>query len=527
MIKPTKTAPRTMVVLAALILLALTSHSAMADDGSARVSSEARAGFQMSPMVNYLDARPGQVVPFEFRARSRGGDNRVTVQLVGLTQEESGRINAAADVVPEGVELKTPAELVLSTTDAAAIRGTIRVPADKSYFAFGVLVTDEGRQLQPTADPGERRASVKFVTRYLLRVEVTVHGGRGATVADLVLGKGELVDREGRAVAQISVDNEAASAVEFEARARLVRAAGDTRTPVGPFFSLHHPIRANMPEPDRYAARVLGHSEILLEAPVPDPVFEGEYELEVRVVTPTRRAQERFPVIVAEDAFPAQRAVVARAVRAIQISPAAIELSNARAGNRLATVALRNTGPAPVTVRVSPTSLAGEPGEGISIRPAAVTLAPGRERNVMVAMSGRVESNAHYLLLHCVVRPHDGGAGGAVDIPVGINVPADAAREAEVAEARWVEDDGAFVVSVENTGETHLVLDGRLQLSDAFERSVTLRSGYGRWLLPGSSTELYFKPTRPLPPAAYDARFSIRLAPSQRPIEGRSEIELP
>ncbi len=530
----TQTPYQWMIVLLSLLA---TAASGASTASAQQVRADAAPGFRIEPLVVKAGARPGQIVPFEFRIS--GGDKpaHLQVRLVNLVQRPNGQIHISQGDPPQDVRLKSPDSLVVEPGDQAKLQGEIRVPGHSSYLAFGLLVTDRGQPMkaEPSAaqTDGRRRLAVRYVTQYLLRIEIQVHGGRGATTSDMKLPTASLVSRDGLAVVHAEVENPTPTAVQFQARARLLRGEGEAAVPVGPYFMLGHPIRANEEGPRRYEVRALGDTRLHLEAPVPDPVFPGNYQLEVQLINERRMvgARKRFDLSVDEDDFPAQRAVVARVVNAVHMTPSQIELSLDKGGSRMTTVSIENAGSEAVDVTINAKPRRGDgKADWVVVRPADLTLRPGSKRGVMIALDRRNMPSSEadlYAMLQVSVQPVDGGAGGEQLVPIGLLAGKSVQRQATFGDWRWESDKTEIILPVTNPGSRHLALDGRLTMVDEFGRKLKMEAGYGRWLLPGDSETLTFTLPRSLPRGTYQMNWDIGLGPDAAPTQWQQELVVP
>ncbi len=82
----------------------------------------------------------------------------------------------------------------------------------------------------------------------------------------------------------------------------------------------------------------------------------------------------------------------------------------------------------------------------------------------------------------------------------------------EVQPLRFVPDAKypAFRSLVINQGTTHLALDARLLIASQSGQRQVLTGGFGKWLLPGQSTNLEFRLDRELTPGNYQLVLEVQ-----------------
>ncbi|MCA9046338.1 MAG: hypothetical protein KDA69_18580, partial [Planctomycetaceae bacterium] len=302
-----------------------------------------RPAFQIEPLVHRFEARRGKLIPFEFELVAKT-ETTVDIKAVAMIQQETGIILPAENSpVPPGLTVSSEGRVDLGEEEMTLIKGTVRVPLDDSPFhTFGVLVKNvNGESVDVNgAQPEGTSLGVKFVTQYLLRCDVDVLGARGGVVERLVLPHGELGEANGFALARVFIENPTPDSTTFNARCRLRNVATGAEYPT---FELGMPCRANLSGPERLEGRILGDSRIRVEAPIPHPLFVGDYELIVDLVERNKvQLTQRFPVSVVGDDFPAQNRNLLEVVPGVLASPGTIELSLERGGQRSASIELGN-----------------------------------------------------------------------------------------------------------------------------------------------------------------------------------------
>jgi mRNA-degrading endonuclease toxin of MazEF toxin-antitoxin module len=498
----------------AIVMLHAACSTGYAGDRGKPVEAAFRPSFELKPLVQRYEAPPGKVIDFAFDARALGGSTRLQIQPVGLIQNEDGQIEPDEDATPSGLRMLSPAAMDLKASRPGQIRGRLTVPTSGAFHAFGLLVTDlgpppdEGRG----KDPEQVSIGVKFVTRYLLRIEVVARGVRDDSALKLQVDEGGLTDMGGLAHAGLLVTNPTNTQFEFQAEGRLYRVGGSA---LGPSFKLAMPCRNNQNDRHRYHSRLLGHSKVRVRAAVPEPVLPGEYELEVTLKVDGRSiSTRRFPVTVTPDMFPAQAAVVASIVQGVSVSPTHLELSLRPRGNRLMAVKIANTTDRPVDVFVQPRAASGTDGPPpwAVVRPDRFQLSAGMTRNVLVTLTNGERFTEHqYARLQVQVSPTDGGAGGQRELPMALITRTETPVKLSLGSVTWdpTPRSWGFEIPVVNEGRIHVPLNGTIKLTDSFGRSVELKGGFDRWLMPGEAGKIRFPFLRPLPPGPYTVQASV------------------
>ncbi|MEQ8209338.1 MAG: hypothetical protein RH917_05855 [Lacipirellulaceae bacterium] len=466
-----------------------------------------KPSFRMTPLVVQANARPGQEVRFSITLEAFDKPLDVMIHPVGLQQDGRGLILPDVQARITGdIRLLTKSRVRLRAGESTEVRGAWQLPATKSdFFMAGLLVTDSGAALEAENGQSSDRVGgrVRFVTRYLLRLEANCRQGAAST--DLAIRDGKLLDREGSAWASCQLDATRSGSVHTEILGRVLNAEGE---PVTTPFPMYMSVRQNQPEKTRRQVHLLTGSKVQVVAPVPAPLFPGKYQLAVqRKGTGAQATEQRFPLTVGENDFPAQRSLVAEVVRSLEVSPRQIELSTLRGGRRRVPLQFHNRGPQAVTVQLS----APDADAWLMIRPQQFTLAPGRKRNVLVAYRGgtNVQDNRYGKLVAEVV-PTETVQGGRVELPVGLIADESSVARIQFGSAHYLQtnENTILLVPTKNEGTRHALLQTQLTLVDSQGRKWQAAAGFGRWLLPGASSQLEFKLPR-LPAASY----SLDLAP--------------
>ncbi len=523
------------IALSTLLLAAIVTTPCLAQTGGFQqkleLHPEVKPTFQVTPMTQHIEAARGKLVQFEFAIESIDRITTVNVQPVALRQDPNGTILPDTDSLPpDNVELLSAAQMVLADNDSKAIRGQVRVPSTKaSFHSFGILVTDLGRIVDRApinaGDQAARRVGIRFVTRYLLRVDITVTGARGEDVSQVVIESAELLEEGGYAKARVWISNPTDSPLEFQTRCRMLRDGSRIGKST---FNVVMPNRATMEPPDRFDIRILPGARLRLEELVPEAIFPGDHQLEVDLVS-NRRSRKKgvFPLTIEAGDFPAQDATVVQAARDVTIAPAQVELSLRRGGKRIVPLEIQNLSQQDVQIEITPTDGAEQLAELLVLRPTEATIRAGSQRKILVMMNSSQDFEQNqYVGLNVEVKSANGESVGSFAVPVALLARTEEKSDLHVEPIQW---DGestppAFVVPVSNTGEMHLPLHAKLSMVDAFGRIVEMQAGFGKWLLPGAASELRFRTRFAPPPGEYRCRLIIDRGPDEDKLELESTL---
>ncbi|RLS58112.1 MAG: hypothetical protein DWH91_03245 [Planctomycetota bacterium] len=496
------------------------------------ITESVRPAFVIDPIVNRIETRPGRTIPVEFGITCESKPVKLEIQRVALTQDENGTIFANTKVPPpEELEIQTPLAVELQPTEKFVIRGRVRVPNTQSTFhTFGILVRDAGQLTDPSNAPKSDtpRVGIRFVTQYLLRCDITVQGIRSESAAKLKVSRAELIEVNGIPMAQVYVENPTAGPIEFGLRAQIRHSENSENRPT---FPLWMPVRSNTEEPQKFIGRILAGARIRMISPLNAAVFPGEYYMESSLVGDNRvLVKVGFPVIVQEGDFPAQGIATVQAAPGLLVSPSQVELSLQRGGSRTHVVQLENTGTAAVDVQLVSESIDGIPADWVVVRPDSVTLPPGTRRKVSLSFTGTTQVDNHrysYLRL----KTQGAGADPLETTPVlvaALGRSTSSIPELTASPLTWDarEINPAFVVELKNSGTMHFPINGLLILGDEAARPYEVRGGFGKWVLPGGSESIRFKPPANLAPGHYTARLIIPTGEGKEPLEQRLELDL-
>ena len=496
-----------------------------------RITEEVRPAFIIDPIVNRVEARRGKVVNVEFGITCQGSPSALEIRTVALTQDENGTIFPNEKVpAPTDLEIITPKSVELKPDGKFVIKARLRVPETQSTFhSFGILVRDSGQlRAKPNDDkPDGPRVGIRFVTQYLLRCDVSVQGVRSDNARKLLVNSAELIEVDGVPQVHVYVENPTEGPIEFGLKAQI-RASeeGEERAS----FPLGMPVRANLDEPEKFFGRILPGARIRMVSLLPKPIFPGQYYLETAMLSDNRvLAKSGFPIVVTEGDFPAQGIASVLAGPGLLASPSQIELSLQRGGSRAEVLTFQNDGTAPTEVEIIPESLEGQPVDWTAIRPSKITLAAGASRKVQVTMTATGDQNTHrYVRLRVKSTPEGGQLAQTTPITVALVGKSTGSPALVEGDLVWDTEHGtpAFVIDVKNTGTRHMPLEGELLLGNEDGRPITVRGGFGKWILPNATERVRFNPPKSMAPGKYTARLRINTGEGEKPIEKRLEFNL-
>lgn len=512
-------------VLALAVCLITCPHTLHAQSSTANGSAsktvaltqKVQPSFYIEPVVQRFEGRRGEVIPFEFLIASTGKEMDVFVQAVSLRQEETGIILHDPSRPPPGaVRFATPTEFKLSPGEARQIRGEVTVPLVRAnFFSFGMLVRDQGQMTaRDTADRGaaeaDTKAGVRFVTQYVLRVDVETPEAAGSALGRLELRDGGVHSVNGYPLARAYVVNPTDYAFEFHVRGAVSFSGAAIHSN---FFRLGMLSRANLAPEERTLVRIMPHSRLRLEAPLRAPLFPGEHDLHVGVSNGRREmVGGDFPLAVSAGDFPAAETMFACLGRAVSVTPAYIRLGNSAGADRTTGLKFTNYSALPQEVSLDVRPLPGGPSPPIHLSSRSFVLRPGSSKYVRAMIrSQRGQEGAHYGWVH-VTTVGKRGAEANKSLPVALfhGPPEEPLLAYTPLELYQQDGVSAFRMTVKNQGQGFVPLHAELEIGSQIGREMHMTSGYGRWLSPGESTELRFIPRRPLAPGEYQLSLQSR-----------------
>jgi hypothetical protein len=493
-----------------------------------------QASFNVEPVVHRFAGRRGELIPFSFKITSTGRAMNVSVKAVNLRQEESGNILHDNDSEPSDViRFTSPTEFQLESGSSRDISGEITVPLTRSNFlSFGILVKDNGVSSGPLADgpltSEGTRASIRFVTQYVLRVDIETTGLELKELAAIELENGSIQSLQGLPFAEVYLNNPADFALECHLDAML-GSSGSRRDKTVP---LGLPSRMDMPEPDRYLIRLMPRSRVRVLAPLDWLLLPGEQQLEFSLRVGRREVRRKsFTSTVVAGQFPALDVKRKVLKGIVSIEPAHLELGRVAGMPRLGSFRVMNQGDETQQLSVEFADLEGQPLAGLKFSHAEISLEPGKSKNIratLQALEGVDRPQYGYI----VVR--DAAGDESTQIPVSLLYGKASAPQIELLDFSVIPEDVAppgdvgqgFIAEVVNRGPGFAPLHGELEINDSDGRVWSLVGGYGEWLEPEGARKLEFRARRPLPQGDYRLTLTIRVGEQVDPLVRTFDVRL-
>jgi hypothetical protein len=497
-----------------------------------RTDGSFRPSYRIEPLVHRVASRPGRDVNLTFEIESHTIPVQLEMRAVALRQEENGAIQPDIDrPPPENVQLVSTPKVAVAGGQTHKIQVRVRVPSENTTFhSFGVLVKDQGiAQSKPPQDEQEPKSSlgIRFVTQYLLRIDIDVEGIRSEPIRELKLSRGMLIEEDGRCVARVFVENPTNSPIEFTVRAHLTNAAAGLEKPS---FKLCLPSRMGMDGPDRYIGKLLPQARVRVEEIVPHALASGSFELKAELLANGRvQNSTAFPVEVLAQDFPRQNVEQVAAAPDVSLWPRQIELSLQKGGSRMVPVQLHNQGARPIEMDLVAEGLDGKPATWFVVRPDKLTLAPKSTRKVMASLMPNVVGNAYQFgRIRATVKAEGRAVIENREVTLAL-LPRGAmpvTPQVETSGFRFNAESARpqFEWDVTNTATAHLPLTAELTLIDESGRVTRSVAGYGLWCLPGQSQRLNFR-IEPPAPGQYRVQAKLDLGDGREPVSVRELIE--
>lgn len=505
-------------IIAALFFVAAatswgqTTTAPVAGGGPAPVTltQTVEPSFRIEPVVLRFSARRGEIIPFEFTISSLGKQMDVTVEPVNLRQEETGLIlHDGASKPSTALKISTPARFALNAGDQQKIAGELTVPLAKTNFlSFGILVREAGKAPDfKSAGKAATKAGIRFVTQYVLRVDVETGVADSGAMKQLRLERGMLVGSQGLPVARVYLTNPTEYAFECHVGATLASASGRKPTPV-PLGMLS---RASLDGPERFLLRIMPNSSLRLEAAMTSPLTIGEQVMHVGLAGDRREAvAAEFALRVGPEDFPGlapQRAIVGGAVA---VTPAQIELGSVRGAKRTLGLQFVNASSQTQQVEVEALTLGGEPLAGVRLTPAKFSIQPGGAKSVRAMLANAGDAPSECGVVHVRVGVAEGGAVDQQDLPLAVLREPRATPDLKISDVELAVIGGknVFVVHVENRSGEFIPMRATLAVGGSGVQQ-SLDAGYGKWLRPGAEERLVFQPQDALPAGEYQLALTL------------------
>ncbi|MFK8113656.1 MAG: hypothetical protein AB8B91_15750 [Rubripirellula sp.] len=502
-----------------------------ATNGERRVTltQTVEPSFHIEPIVHRFNARRGTTIPFRFEIKSTGKAMNVTAIPVKLRQEATGIIlHDTKGLAPEEITFTSPAQFELAPGESKYIEGTLTVPLAKSNFlSFGVLVRDNGQASAdaPQGDnPSQIKAGVRFVTQYVLRIDVETGVKDLSQMDHLVFEHGQVLNERGMPVAKTYLTNPTDFAFECAVRGTIRSSSTSRPKP----FRMTLPSRVSLEGDERYLVRIMPKSRIVLSANVDSLLFPGKQTLLLEV-TNGRRAlvDQSFAVNVRPGDFPALETRLAYLDRELSVEPAQIEVGKISTSKRTCNLTFTNNSTNSKSVQIELKDLQGNALSGIRLSSSDVEVKPGRTKTVRASVqSSQASDQATYGVVQLKIQ--SGETATTRELPLAALFASPPSPSVRVGELESVEKAGhtSFRLLVTNEGEGYAPVHADLQIAKETGHALLLADGFGRWLKPGESRELAFMPRESLPAGSYQVSLNLQTSPEQEPVTQTLNIQL-
>lgn len=490
-----------------------------------RVSIEQRVeqAFRIEPVVQRFKGRRGEVIPFSFTVTSTGKTMQIDVSPIQLRQEESGIILHDEHSPPmEGVKFTTPTRFTLNAGETVELKGKVTIPLAKTnYLSFGLLVRDEGMVDEPTdadAVGGQTRAAIRYVTQYVLRVDVETGLTNLSSIEQMEIEDAQVVSHEGMPYIRAYVKNPSNFALECRVRAELSHrdSADASKSRSADPVALFMPSRANLDDDEKYLVRMMPNARLRLEAPLETSLIDGQYDLNLMVSNGRRTMLERtFPQTLLVNSFRALDTRIANLGPGVTLEPAQIELGRVEGTQRMVTLEVKNNSDDDQLIHLVPRDHLGDPMSRLMLSSTKFELDAGRSKTIRALLRGVSKESSQWGTLDIIRRnlksPND--VRSATSLPLELVHQQRPQLTVAAGPLQWANltDGNAFVIEVANEGEGYAPIQGELLLGrDDGSRPHRLLDGFGRWLAPGQKRELQFHLPAEIDAGRYQIRLTVR-----------------
>lgn len=456
----------------------------------------------------------------------------VDVRPINLRQEETGIILHDEQSEPmQGVRFISPAKFQLRPGETVQIEGELTVPLNKTnYVSFGILVRDQGQiSGGDNADlpAGGTRAAIRFVTQYVLRVDVETGAQDVGDMDRLRFDAGRLVERQGLPHVEAYLNNPTDFALECQVRAKLVAADGNDSDPI----RLNMPSRSELDDDGRYLIRIMPRSRLRLEGALDGGIQSGNYSLNLQLSNTRRTMVEaNFPVDVDPDRFLGLESKIVTLSSGLSIQPAQMELGRIAGTERMSTLLLTNQGEQDCTVRLVPRDHAGKPMENVVLSSKKFVVKSGRSKSVRAILRGMDDSDSQWgtIEVQCDRGELMVAESAKTALALSLIHQSRPAIDLVADELQWAKlpTGNAFVLRIENQGQGYAPLYGLLKLAAQEGLPAEMSDGFGKWLAPGESRELKFMVSPKTQPGPHQITLDVRSADDQVVVQRTLVLEL-
>ncbi len=476
--------------------------------------------FHIEPIVHRFAGRRGETIPFQFEIASLGKQMDVVIAPVDLRQEENGIImHREGNVTTDQIRILTATEFQLAPGDSEIIRGEVTIPLAKTNFlSYGILVKDRGQvgeKSDTTSDTNRTTAAIRFVTQYVLRIDIETGVQDISEMNKLVIDAGRIDCINGMPIAHAYIENPTDYSLECFARGTIDSHAASKPRP----FNMNMPCRRDLDGDARYLIRLLPHSRIRLEAAVDTLMFPGKQTFRVELTNGRRSVvQNDFLMEVQAGDFPALDVKLAFLGKEVSVEPAQIEVGHVTGTSRTANLKFTNSSDVSETIRIAARDFDGQPVDALRLSDVEFEIKPGRTKTIRATLDS-AKSNVTSLFGYIdVLRTSKPDV--VRSLPLAMMFAAANEPNLEVGELQLVTENGysSFQLQVTNCGQGFVPVRASLSVDDGKGRATEMADGYGRWLAPDETRVLKFDPRMRLNGGEHQLSLNIQTYLNSEPL---------
>ncbi len=494
-----------------LSVLCVESVFAQNSQMSIKVQDTFKPTFHVEPLVQRYSGRRGEVIPFRFKVESSSRDADLEILPIMLRQDLDGKVlHVEGNADQQILQLSTQGRVRIQRDTPYFIEGLVKVPSGNTdFYSLGIMIREIGQE-DPLANSNtkanETKAGIRFVTQYIVRVDLNVEGVPGEAATSLKINEVRLAAVDGLPKLIAIVSNDTQSAFEFSMNARLYNSPSDRSFKR---LSLAMPVRESLTDDSRTIGRLFPKSAVRMGSLVEQAVPSGEYKVDIELIVNNRIIQRKtFPVVVNSLDFPAQEVKTAMVGDRLYLSPGQVELSQARGGQRRATLEFINSSDKAQTLTLEAIDGDGNRINDMMIQPTSFTLAPNSRRKISATLRSNRESPVKFIYgkIDVASRIDKEDFDRKGEVPLAILFDKLPPAKMRLDTLRWVHDADkpGFRTTLYNEGESHHPVEAKLVILSEAGQRWTMMAGFGRWIKPNSELELDFPLLQQLGPGNYE-----------------------
>ncbi len=275
------------------------------------------------------------------------------------------------------------------------------------------------------------------------------------------------------------------------------------------------PVRSNVQDESRYLGRILPKSRIRMEELLPEAIASGTYDAELELVSDSKTMVKRnLTLKVDAEDFPAQEVLIAQVANSLQVSPAQIELSQIRGGNRRLSILFKNTGKEELEVKLRGIQKDDRVFENLLLQPEEFRLPMNGTRKIAVTMKGQTNPQTIIEFGSLVVETKSTRRDYAEKRELPLVMQYKKQPNANITMSPLVWDPAGkypcFRSVIENRGESFMPIDARLTATHESGQRLQVAAGFGKWLMPGEKITIHFRIDQPLANGDYKLTTELR-----------------